>query len=56
MADEVSFTIILAAPLASRLTAAAAEHGWSSESLAAECVAQRLEVAIRHREIGRAHV
>ncbi|GJE36070.1 MULTISPECIES: hypothetical protein [Methylobacterium] len=49
MADEVSFTIILAAPLASRLTAAAAEHGWSSESLAAECVAQRLEVAIRHR-------
>lgn len=49
MADEISFTITLPAPLASRLTAAATEQGWSRESLAAECVVQHLEVAIRHR-------
>ena len=49
MDDEVKLTLTLAAPLALRLSAAAAERGWSAESLAAECVAQHLEVAIRHR-------
>ncbi|MCB4806381.1 hypothetical protein QO001_006416 [Methylobacterium brachiatum] len=49
MDDEVKLTLTLAAPLALRLSAAAAERGWSAESLAADCVAQALEVAIRHR-------
>ncbi|MDT0188222.1 hypothetical protein Q9S36_49340 [Microbacterium sp. ARD31] len=49
MSDEVKLTVTLAAPLALRLSAAATERGWSAESLAAECVAQHLEVAIRHR-------
>ena len=44
MPDEVKLTLTLAAPLALRLSAAATERGW-----AAECVAQHLEVAIRHR-------
>jgi hypothetical protein len=49
MAQEVKLTVTLEAALAARLRAAAAERGWSAESLAAECVAQHLEVAIRHR-------
>lgn len=49
MATEVKLTLTLDAALAARLSAAAAEQGWSAESLAAECVAQHLEVAIRHR-------
>jgi hypothetical protein len=49
MAQEVKLTLTLEAALAAQLSAAAAERGWSAESLAAECVAQHLEVAIRHR-------
>ena len=49
MADEVKLTLTLEASLAARLSAAAAERGWSAESLAAACVSQHLEVAIRHR-------
>ena len=49
MAQEVKLTVTLEAALAERLQAAATERGWSLESLAAECVAQQLEVAIRHR-------
>ena len=49
MADEVKLAITLEASLAARLSASAAERGWTSESLAADCVAQALEVAIRHR-------
>ncbi len=37
------------AALAARLRTLAAGQGWSAEELAAECVAQHLEVAIRHR-------
>lgn len=49
MADQVKLTITLEASLAARLGAAAAERDWTSESLAADCIAQVLEVAIRHR-------
>lgn len=49
MADEVKLTITLEAFLAARLSAAAAERGWSTADLAVECVVQHLEVAIRHR-------
>ena len=49
MADQIKLTVTLDADLAARLSATAAEHGWSPESLAADCVAQALEVAIRHR-------
>lgn len=49
MSDEVEITLTLPESLAARLNAAAAEQGWSAESLAAECVVQHLEVAIRHR-------
>ena len=43
------FTIKLDAELATRLTKAAGERGWSPESLAADCVAQHVEIALRHR-------
>ncbi len=49
MATEVKLTITLEAALAARLSAAATEHGWSAESVAADCIAQSLEVALRHR-------
>lgn len=49
MVDEVKITLTLEASLADRLHAAAVERDWSVESLAADCVAQHLEVAIRHR-------
>lgn len=49
MSDEVKLTLTLDAAFAARLRTAAAERGWTAESLAAECVAQHLEVAIRHR-------
>lgn len=51
MTQEVKLTVTLEAALAARLRAAAAERGWSAESLAAECIAQHLEVAIRHRTL-----
>lgn len=49
MVQEVKLTVTLEAALADRLKVAATERGWSPESLAADCVAQALEVAIRHR-------
>ena len=51
MAGGVKFSITLEADLAARLTAAASEKGWSPENLAADCIAQVLEVAIRHRVV-----
>lgn len=51
MTQEVKLTLTLPESLAAQLRAAAAERGWSPESLAAECVAQHLEVAIRHRAL-----
>ncbi len=49
MANEVKLTVTLGEALAARLNAAAAAQGWSAESLAADCIAQNLEVALRHR-------
>lgn len=51
MAGGVKFSVTLEADLAARLTAAATEHGWTPESLIRECVAQHLEMAIRHRVV-----
>ncbi|MCJ2005521.1 hypothetical protein [Methylobacterium sp. J-092] len=51
MADQVKLTLTLEASRAARLSAAAAEQGWSAEDLAAECVVQHLEVAIRHKAL-----
>jgi len=45
----VSLTITLPADVAASLQQAADGRGWTPESLAADCVAQQLEVAIRHR-------
>lgn len=45
----VSLTVVLPADLAAALASAASQRGWTSESLAADCIAQSLEVAIRHR-------
>jgi hypothetical protein len=49
MPPDITLTITLPAALAASLRQAAAQQGWSPESLAADCVAQHLEVAIRHR-------
>lgn len=48
-AAPVSLTITLPDDVADLLRKAASERGWTPESLAADCVAQSLEVAIRHR-------
>jgi hypothetical protein len=44
-----ALTIELEEPLAENLCKAAEERGWTPESLVAECVAQHLEIAVRHR-------
>lgn len=49
MADDVQLNVVLEAGLAARLSKAATERGSSPAILAAECIAQSLEVAIRHR-------
>lgn len=49
MAGEVKLTLTLEADLAAALTRAATAQGWSPESLAAACIAQHLEIALRHR-------
>lgn len=49
MINEIKLTVTLGEALAARLNAAAAAQGWSAESLAADCIAQNLEVALRHR-------
>jgi hypothetical protein len=49
MANLHQLTIELDEHLADQLREAAREHGWTPESLAADCVAQRLEIAVRHR-------
>jgi predicted transcriptional regulator len=49
VASSQQFTVDLDDDLAARLTAAARARGWTPESLAADCVAQHLEIAIRHR-------
>ncbi|RDJ20278.1 hypothetical protein DWF00_19965 [Bosea caraganae] len=47
----VSLTIILPADVATALRKAATERGWTLESLAADCIAQQIETAIRHRVV-----
>jgi membrane carboxypeptidase/penicillin-binding protein len=47
----ISLTITLPADVATALHQAAAGRGWTSESLAADCVAQQIETAIRHRVV-----
>lgn len=47
--SPVSLTVVLTSDVAAALVTAAAQRGWTTESLAAECIAQSLEVAIRHR-------
>jgi hypothetical protein len=49
MANLHQLTIDLDERLADQLREAAREHGWTPESLAADCVAQHLEIAVRHR-------
>ena len=51
MANLHQLTIELDEQLADQLRKAAREHGWTPESLAADCVAQRLEIAVRHRVV-----
>lgn len=48
---SVALKITLPADVAAALQKAAAARGWTPESLAADCVAQSLEVAIRHRVV-----
>jgi len=48
---SVALTITLPAHVAAALQQAAAGRDWTPESLAADCGAQQLEVAIRHRVV-----
>ena len=47
--NPVALTIALPGDIADALHKAAAARGWTAESLAADCIAQSLEAAIRHR-------
>lgn len=49
--DPVALTITLPSEVAGLLRKAAADRGWTPEALAADCVAQSLEVATRHRVV-----
>ena len=49
MARPTTLTITLDEDIAGPLLDAAKARGWSPEALIADCVAQHLEVAIRHR-------
>lgn len=49
MPQDVSFVVSLPPELAVALRQAAAERGWTPESLIGDCVAQHLEIALRHR-------
>ena len=51
MASLLQLTIELDEQLADQLRKAAREHGWTPETLAADCVAQHLEIAIRYRVV-----
>ena len=51
MASLSQLTIELEEQLADQLRKAAREHGWTPETLAADCVAQHLEIAVRHRVV-----
>ena len=51
MANLHQLTFELDEQLADQLKEAAREHGWTPESLAADCVAQHLEIAVRHRVV-----
>jgi hypothetical protein len=51
MASLRQLTIELNDQLADQLREAARQHGWTPESLAADCVAQHLEIALRHRVV-----
>ncbi len=44
-------TIELEEDLTEKLCAAAKVHNWTPEDLARECVAQHLEIAVRHRAL-----
>ena len=51
MTSLLQLTIELDEQLADQLRKAAREHGWTPEPLAADCVAQHLEIAVRHRVV-----
>ena len=44
-------TIELEEDLAEKLWTEAQAHNWTPESLAVECIAQHLEIAVRHRAL-----
>lgn len=46
---DPTFTVSLPPALAADVRRMAAERGWTPESLIADCVAQSLEIALRHR-------
>jgi hypothetical protein len=49
MTTDITLTLTLPAALAASLRQEADQRGWTPESLARECLAQHLEVALRHR-------
>lgn len=51
MPEDVTLTVSLPADLAAALRRAAAARGWTPESLIQDCVAQHLEIAVRHRAL-----
>ncbi|MGO9770306.1 MAG: hypothetical protein ACLPSW_12260 [Roseiarcus sp.] len=51
MGNVQQITVELDDELAAQLIKAAQDQEWTPESLAADCVAQHLEIAVRHRTL-----
>ena len=51
MTTDVTLALTLPAALATSLRKEAAQRGWTPESLALDCIAQYLEIALRHRVV-----
>ena len=51
MTTLLHLTIELDDELAQKLSATAKDRGWTPESIVVDCVAQHLEIAVRHRAL-----
>jgi hypothetical protein len=51
MTTDVTLSLTLPAALAASLRKEAAQRGWTPENIILDCIAQHLEVALRHRVV-----
>lgn len=51
MTTDVTLSLILPAALAASLRKEAVQRGWTPENIILDCIAQHLEIALRHRVV-----